>query len=436
MAKQTVKRLLHPAQMEVFKDKTRYKVLCAGRRFGKTHLAINWLLEGSLKAGKGMSWYVAPTYKQAKLIAWELIKQIIPSEIITQVNESELSVKLTNGHLICLKGADNPDSLVGVGLYRVVIDEYALMKRDIWHKIIRPTLVDQKGDAMFISTPRGFNHFYELYQKGLIAEHGFKSWHFTSYDNPFIDKKEIDEAKLSTTEAEFDEEYMASFVTEERKVVITSKILDTIRDHDVNYLGLKEIISCDPSLGGDECAIYVLRNFAIADSHFMQERDPMKLVAELMLLGKRMDINDFAIDTADNAGKVIAARMRELGANIHWRDSARKANLEDSYMNHRAEMWFEVAKAMRDGKVSDPTETELKRQLNAVRFARHSNGKLKLVPKDETKKLINRSPDRADSYIYGMYTMLYELEDKEPSDRWKSHRVDYEGEQEYDWRVA
>lgn len=201
-------------QTEVWDDKHRFRVVCAGRRSGKSVLSqlqvLTWANENV-----GRYWIVAPTYKQAKTIHWEGIQHYVPQKLVAKKNEVELSLTLTNGSVIELKGAENPDALRGVKVRGLVVDEIASIRNWdwLWSEVLRPTLTDYEAPTLFISTPKGFNHFWELYEKGQRNgdSHGYKSWRFTSYDNPYIKKEEIDHAKRELTEETFKQEYMASF---------------------------------------------------------------------------------------------------------------------------------------------------------------------------------------------------------------------------------
>ena len=202
---------LHDSQYQVFQDKSRFIVLAAGRRFGKTVLAVIKLFTEACEKPNMRCWYIAPYYKQAKSIAWDMMGRLIPKEIIKSKNEVELQIILKNGSEISLKGADNEDSLVGVGLNYVVLDEFALQKPNVWEKIVRPMLTDTLGKALFISTPRGKNHFWELFVKGEKKELGYSSYKFGTVDNPYIERSEIKDAESQLNERYFKQEYEASF---------------------------------------------------------------------------------------------------------------------------------------------------------------------------------------------------------------------------------
>ena len=207
-----MKVVLHETQLQVANDSHRFRVICAGRRWGKSVLSQLVVLQWATKA-VGTYWIVSPTYRQGKQIHWKGLQQIIPRDWIAKKNEVELSITLKNGSVIELKGAENPDNLRGVKLRGLVIDEIASIRNWdwLWQEVLRPTLTDYEAPVLFISTPKGYNHFFELYQQGNDREGQYKSWRFTSYDNPYIPKGEIDNAKKELTEDTFYQEYMADF---------------------------------------------------------------------------------------------------------------------------------------------------------------------------------------------------------------------------------
>jgi|TARA_R110000796_G_scaffold17175_1_gene53071 predicted phage terminase large subunit-like protein len=202
---------LLPWQQTVWNDPTRFKVVAAGRRTGKSRLAAYLLIVRALQSVKGQVFYVAPTQGQARDIMWQTILEVGHS-VITSSHVNNLQFKLINGSMISLKGADRPETMRGVSLKFLVMDEYADMKPEVWEQILRPALADLKGDALFIGTPMGRNHFYDLYQHGLSGEDDtFTAFHFTSFDNPLLDPEEINAAKKSMSSFSFRQEFLASF---------------------------------------------------------------------------------------------------------------------------------------------------------------------------------------------------------------------------------
>ena len=212
MSSPTLKVELHSGQNEVYADKHRFKVIAAGRRWGKSRLAAVILLSKALQSPVKDVWYVAPTFQQARDIMWHVLLEL-GHEVIKSVNVTTSTITLINDRNIMLKGSDRPDTMRGVGLYYVVIDEYADMKSNVWEQILRPALADVKGGAMFIGTPKGRNHFWSLFKQGRGKEKDaeWKSWHFVSKTNPFLDSDEIDAAKRTLSTASFRQEFEASF---------------------------------------------------------------------------------------------------------------------------------------------------------------------------------------------------------------------------------
>ena len=202
---------LLPWQQEVWGDNTRFKIVAAGRRTGKSRLAAWLLIVRALESDKGHVFYVAPTQGQARDIMWQTLLEL-GNPVIVSSHINNLQIKLINGATISLKGADRPETMRGVSLKFLVMDEYADMKPEVFEQILRPALADQKGDAWFIGTPMGRNHFYELYQYAEFDDDPtYKAWHFTSYDNPLLDAEEINVAKKSMSSYAFRQEFMASF---------------------------------------------------------------------------------------------------------------------------------------------------------------------------------------------------------------------------------
>ncbi len=214
---------LHSAQFGVWTSTTRNKVIVAGRRFGKTFLAVVSLVLTALSHKNAYLWYVSPSYRQSKTIAWRLLKyivQLIGAE--ATYNESELKVTFTRTNAVIeLKGADNEDSLRGVGLgcpgtkevLGLVVDEFASIYNNwqVWNEVLRPMLSDYRAGVIFIGTPKGKDALFELFMLGKSQDTAWESWQFTSYDNPHIDHDDIDQAKKEMPERYFRQEYMASF---------------------------------------------------------------------------------------------------------------------------------------------------------------------------------------------------------------------------------
>lgn len=205
---------LSPAQQTIAESDKRFICVVAGRRFGKTHLAIRQLCYHA-RVPEQEVWYVAPTYKQAKMIVWRKLKNKLQDlRWIQKANESELSILLKNGSTIALKGADNEDSLRGVGLDYLIMDEFADIDPEAFFEVLRPTLADREGKAMFIGTPKGIaNWAYDLYQMELEYPDAWKSFQYTTIDGGNVTEEEIQAAKRDLDERQFRQEFLATFET-------------------------------------------------------------------------------------------------------------------------------------------------------------------------------------------------------------------------------
>ena len=203
---------LHKAQMEIFTSPKRFKVASCGRRFGKSYLAAWVLIIKALQSTSKDVFYVAPTFQQAKDILWAILKKI-GKDVIKSAHENTATLTLVNDRKIYLKGSDRPDTLRGVGLAYVVMDEYASMKQEVWEMILRPTLADVKGEALFIGTPAGKNHFYQLWLDAQKEENeeDWEAFQFNSTDNTFLDPKEIEAARKTMSTQAFRQEFEATF---------------------------------------------------------------------------------------------------------------------------------------------------------------------------------------------------------------------------------
>lgn len=230
---------LHPGQAAIYNSPARFKVVAAGRRFGKSHFAAQTLgikcLEDTNYAGYHLGpthpvYYVAPTFDMAKRIMWPKLREILGMKkqggFISGENGNEGWLELINGRRIYIKGADNPDSLRGIGPSYVVLDEYADMKPLVWEEILEPSLIDVEGEALFIGTPKGKNHFYHLFMNALGTPVGqnatrydpkfwqdWEAFHFKSMDNPYLSDKEIKRQMATKSLDAVKQELEASFIT-------------------------------------------------------------------------------------------------------------------------------------------------------------------------------------------------------------------------------
>ncbi len=206
-----------PYQLEIHRNMQRFNVICCHRRFGKTHLALNEIIDQAFRNElKNPQYaYAAPTYGQAKRVAWDLLKDYVKEIPGIIVNEADLRIDIPRPYQrdkirIILLGAENPGSLKGIYLDGVVLDEYAEMNTQIWGEVIRPALSDRMGWAIFIGTPKGTNHFYEIYNTAKTTP----GWYAATYkasETGIIPFAELEAARAVMSDAEYEQEFECSF---------------------------------------------------------------------------------------------------------------------------------------------------------------------------------------------------------------------------------
>jgi len=197
---------LHTGQQRVRQSPARFRVLACGRRWGKTRLGSALCIETAVSGGR--AWWVAPSYPVAT-VGWRLLHRLAVQIPSTRIRQGDRLIELPTGGEIRVRSADNPDSLRGEGLDFVVMDECAFMKEDAWTQAIRPALSDRQGKGMFISTPKGRNWFWRLWQNGGQDVEAFR---FPTSDNPYIPDSEIEAARKTLPERIFQQEYLAQFI--------------------------------------------------------------------------------------------------------------------------------------------------------------------------------------------------------------------------------
>ena len=254
MATKTLDLSLRPAQGEVFSAKNRFRVLVAGRRFGKSYLSCIELFTKALERPGETFFYCAPTYRMAKDIAWKTLKKIVPKEYIRTKNETDLRLDLINDSTIELKGTENAMALRGRSLSGVVLDEAAFMDAEVWFEVIRPALADKEGWALFISTPDGTaSWFYDLWC--FVEEDTsdlWQRWSFTTIEGGNVSPTEVEAARAQLDQRTFRQEFEASFENLTGLVAVSfsdDNISTTAKDISIQPLLLGVDFNVDPMSG-------------------------------------------------------------------------------------------------------------------------------------------------------------------------------------------
>ena len=239
---------LSKPQQQVADSDKRFRVLVTGRRFGKTHLAIRELCKSASKPDQ-LVWYVAPSYRMARQIVWDkLKKKLLDLNWVVKYNETDLHLILRNGSKICLRGADHSDSLRGVGINFLVLDECADIDKKAFSEVLRPTLSDTQGSALFTGTPKGLgNWFHDLYMNHK-SNSEWGSFQFTTLDGGQVPAEEIEQAKQDLDERTFLQEYKGTFQTYSGQVYYNfseTNITQGFMRKDNNDIPKHILVGCD-----------------------------------------------------------------------------------------------------------------------------------------------------------------------------------------------
>jgi hypothetical protein len=399
-------------QKECHLNRKRFTVLALHRRAGKTELALRQLLDSALRFDKelGLFFYVAPLLKQAKTIAWARLKQIVAPLVqhnLAEVNESELWVRLlTNGAMIRVYGADNPDAMRGVRLDGVVIDEVADIKAETWREVLQPALADRLGWALFIGTPHGINLFSELFFKA----RDLTDWHaalYTVYDTEALDPDEVERYRLSVDENTFLREMMCDFsASGDDQLMSLTDVNEACKRHlrKEDYTYATKVIGVDPARFGDDRSVIFQRQglFAMPPKVY-RGLDNMALADKVAQIIELWQPDAVFIDAGNGAG--VIDRLRQLHHEVVEVPFSGQPS-EIRFLNKRAEMWFAMRDWLRSGGAI-PDLVDLKQDLAAPTYKFTPADKIQLESKDDIKKRGLPSPDLGDAlaltFAYPVY---------------------------------
>lgn len=391
-------------QKQVHRSKKRFNVLALHRRAGKTVLSTMELIDSAIafRQELGFFAYVAPFLRQAKAVAWAMLKQRLEPLRIAgaiEIGEVELSIKFKhNGTTIRLFGADNPDAMRGLRLDGVVIDEVAQIRPEVWQDVIQPALSDRKGWSIFIGTPNGINLFSEIFFAGeLLPE-----WHtakYTVYDTDALDPEEVARLKRDMPERAFAREFLCDFAAGGEDQLISLGTVEAAskrhyKDEEIAKAPL--VLGVDPARFGDDKSVLCMRQGLKAEPpQAYHGLDNMALADKIASV-----INDRSPDAVfidAGAGSGVIDRLRQLGFDVIEVPFSGRANRDDLYANKRAEMWWEMKEWLERGGAI-PNDQLLKQELATPTYKYNQQNKRQLESKDQVKeRLMGSSTDRSDA---------------------------------------
>lgn len=382
-------------------NKYRFSVIVAHRRFGKTVLCINQLIQWAVLCSKPMGHlaYIAPYRNQAKAVAWAYLKHYC-GKIPKTINETELSVELPsiNGKAkIRLFGADNPDALRGLYFDAVVLDEVAQMRPEIWQDVVRPALADRQGKAVFIGTPNGPNLFRELYNQAVLDD----NWLARKYpvtETEVLPENEVKNIQEELGEESFAREFLCDFEVASKQALFALSWMYKVMRRNYQEHVFRDspvIMGVDVARYGDDSSVVTVRQ-----GLFVEPQIGFKGLSLTDLCGRIVNLNSekkphvIFVD-AIGVGAGVVDRLRELGLPVVDAMASARAIKGDKFVNRRAEMYFELKEWLENGQL--PFSHRLAEELAAQEYEIDSSGKIKLMPKSEIKAKLRRSPDYADS---------------------------------------
>jgi len=384
----------------------RFCVLVAHRRLGKTVMAVNHMIKMAIKCTELQPRYafIAPFFKQAKLIAWDMLKRYSAPVPGIKVNESDSTIEFPhNKAKIYLFGGDNPDALKGTYLDGVVLDEYAQMRPGLFQETIRPTLSDRNGWALWIGTPKGINQFHEQYSQATrLMDSGDKNWWSGVYradSTNIINSEELVQLKSTLSDATFRQEYLCDWSAASDDVLITiDMVLESCGRKYTPYdvQGAPRIIGVDPARFGDDRSIVVRRQgLQVFTPKVYTKIDNMTLASRII-----DEINDFKADAVfidAGGGAGVIDRLRQLGHKNVFEVPFGGSPIQPSvYANKRAEIYDLMKSWIVSGGALPPGE-DVKADLVVSTYGYDAANRMKIEPKDKIKERLGKSPDIADA---------------------------------------
>lgn len=398
-----VQTITHPYNPHKFQNELhetfarhRFGVVVAHRRFGKTIFAVNALIHAALfgKLQDMRFAYIAPYYGQAKQVAWDYFKQYTHMIPGVKFNESELRVDLPNGARIKLYGGDNPDALRGIYLDGVVLDEVADMRTNIWAEVIRPTLTDRKGWALFIGTPKGINLFFDMYRHAEETPGWFARTYRADQTN-IIAQAELDAARREMSPEKYAQEFLCDFAVSDDSAVIPLTLAIEASQRsltDAEVRGAVKIIGVDVAgQGRDKTVLFPVQGLKAFDPVILQGADTNDIVNRLIGMTKTFEADYVRIDMGYGHG--VMDLYKSYGFKCQGVHFGGKPRSPGYYANVRAEIWDGTRKWLQAGGCI-PKNEQLIKELSSVK-RRPETGTHKMLL--EPKKDLQYSPDLADA---------------------------------------
>lgn len=342
--------------------------------------------------------------------------------------DSNKEYKLPNKSVIMFRHAAEIAVLKNINIGIAGIEQAEEFSDDTQFQFIRDRLRQENGAKVHplcvIGNVNGDNWIKHLWKDGTLQES--ELFEATTFDNQHnLPEDFIADLKRMEKEAPAHyKQYVLNdwTITIDQFMLISPASLEALKEIKSYRSLVKRLVSCDPATGGDECVLYMLENDEVKEAKYLHENDTMKIAGEMQIMARRWSINDYVLDSI-GLGKGVGDRLREMGGDVVEINSASEPSDKEHFYNLRAEMWWYVSKLVLDKELPYPQDPELRRQLTNLKYkVINSNGRLQLESKDETRKRLGRSPDRADAFVYGVWQSQYVAPYKH-KDRWAKDPV-------------
>jgi hypothetical protein len=379
----------------------RFACIVAHRGAGKTTACMHELQRAAATktTERPRFAYIAPLLKQAKAVAWDTLKAAVYplKEYGAQVNEAELRVDYPNGGQVRLFGADNPDSLRGIHLDGVVIDEPAQIDPTLWEEVVSPALAARKGWAVFIGTPKGRDGFYKRWAEALSNPALWYAVKLPASKTGALSEKELAEQRATKSESQYAREYECSFDEPAVNQFILSAEADAARKRMGVGTGPR-LLGIDVARHGDDRTVAVFRNGDRIEPEWIsvwRGLDLMQTAARVAEMIEQLKPRLTFVDGVGVGGGVVD-RLRQLGYKVVDVNGGSTALKEERFVNLRAEMWSKMRDWLRD-KGGIPDRDDLANDLMAPTYEFDHRNRLKLEKKEDMKARGLPSPDIADA---------------------------------------
>ena len=408
--------------------RARLSLLEIHRRGRKTSTVINLQFRECARYPCTRYAYVGPTFAEARRIVWDdptMLRDALPDMRVLpyKLNEQHMTVKFANGSVWQCFGGDDPDNLRGVDAQGFVFDEWAQQDERCWTEILQPIFrQDPSRWAAFLYTPSSYNHATRMFDHAAYVDEGEAlptngvaarcrpgqfALRLCADHSGIFSAAELEAARTdpNTTPEIFAQEYLCARVADEQFALITSAMLSNLWEpgRRARPRVSKAIIACDPSMGGDACAVDVQWGRESVAHKSFRTRDTMRIVGELRKISDETGVLDFIVDSIGIGAGVTHALQEDSRYQVQAFNSGEQASDPARFVNKRAEMWFQARQDVQDNECDRPDEETLRQVPFASRYKVGSNGKIQIIDKNIIRKELGRSPDDAEAWAMGRY---------------------------------